>query len=362
MMVRVNLWPLSNVAHLQQVFAGFEALHRAGKIVLAYHYGAAKRFGLNLTGPLDPDAFLVVAEVENGPVVVFDTHDSARVCEPLYARCDFYFKRSHSLAEHRDYPKMRPLGPNLEIELSRASRFGVERAMRLPQERTRFRALARALRLPGNDVVDESRLLVRPHASADPHVLFVTRAWNPLESKSPDLMKTRDRLAISDMRAECIRRLRSVFGPRFTGGLYRDAFAAERYPDALVDANVPTDRASHLARLPRFDICVSSAGLHRSVGWKFAEYLASGRAVIAEQMAFGAPGGLTEGIHYLGFSTVEECVSSALEIAENHQMRQQMMDAAQTYYREWVSPPAMVEHALAAAMAQALMPGEPRKA
>lgn len=37
------------------------------------------------------------------------------------------------------------------------------------------------------------------------------------------------------------------------------------------------------------DICITTTGLHRSIGWKFAEYIAASKAIVTEKLNY-SPG------------------------------------------------------------------------
>ena len=53
------------------------------------------------------------------------------------------------------------------------------------------------------------------------------------------------------------------------------------------------------------DICIATTGLHKSIGWKFGEYIAASRAIITEPLYYEIPGELKRGSNYLEFRNVE---------------------------------------------------------
>jgi glycosyltransferase involved in cell wall biosynthesis len=177
--------------------------------------------------------------------------------------------------------------------------------------------------------------------------VFLARTWDPAEL--PDMVRGYvDEL--NDTRAACIRLLRKRFGERFFGGLARSAHALARYPDCVVDADISTRRRDYLARLRGYSICVATTGLWDSIGWKFAEYLAFGKAIVCEPMKFELPGPMAAGRNFLEFTTPEGCASAVGELLENSAARERMMADNAAYFAEFGAPDAVVARALHAAL------------
>jgi hypothetical protein len=166
-----------------------------------------------------------------------------------------------------------------------------------------------------------------------------------LPGLSPEVVE-----GLNDTRAGCIRLLRKRFGERFLGGLARSANALKRYPDCVVDEGISTRRRDYLARLRGYSICVATTGLCDSIGWKFAEYLAFGKAIVCEPMKFELPGPMAAGRNFLEFTTPEGCASAVGELLEDSAARERMMADNAAYFAEFGAPDAVVARALHAAL------------
>lgn len=348
--IGLTVYPMSNEKHLHQLFSGFDLLAERQQAEVTFQFDGQRRFGVKPKDIYDHQAFLTMAQVADGPLLCFDLHDSAEVSQQLYDQCDIYFKRSYHRVEHGDLAKMRPLGLYLHVVRPGVHWPHVLRPVFLDRGARRVREIARALNLPGTFAASENHLSTVPLPSLEPKVLFMTRAWDPQESRTPNEDKSRDRMAISESRANCIRALRDHLGPIFIGGMEDTPFARKHYPDLVMPRN-KTSKPAYLADLKNYDICISTAGLHRSTGSKFAEYLALGRAVVCEPMSFWAGEGLESGQNYLEFQTPEECVAQVSALIDDPTRRGAMMLANARYYRTHVQPDSLVLNSLFSALA-----------
>ena len=66
---------------------------------------------------------------------------------------------------------------------------------------------------------------------------------------------------------------------------------------------------------------MASTGLHGSTGWKLAEYVAAGRAIVTEPLRYTLPGGFEEGKNYKTYTSPAEC---------EEQLRQLLADRKRT--------------------------------
>jgi hypothetical protein len=156
--------------------------------------------------------------------------------------------------------------------------------------------------------------------------------------------------AMNDLRADCIRLLRERIGERFLGGFERSAYALAHYPDCVVAESMSTRKRDYLRRLRDYSVCVATNGLWDSIGWKFAEYLALGKAIVCEPLKFEVPGGLAAGRNFMEFTTPEDCAARVAGLLEGQEARRRMMAANAAYFREFASPQAVVGRVLYAAL------------
>jgi hypothetical protein len=355
-----TVYARSSSDHVMQIYAGLHALHAGGHIRLRQRFGA--RDLMRRLGPLPwPETFAgrtlngLFVDAD-GRLVFFDVRDSAECYPRLADRVVLYAKRSFRRAEHCAAGRnIVPLGLNYLVHPDRAA----------PAE------LARSLRQLDGSALSAKHLLVSfarllPSAApalgmptvgslsppADPDLparaIFLARTWQRVADADEAEIE-----ALNDFRAACIRALRAALGARFLGGFSRTEHACRRYPDCVVDPGLSTLRRDYLRRARSYPVCVATAGLFGSVGWKFGEYVALSRAIASEPLRFELPGPMLPGENYLVFTTPEECVSAVARLLADVDLRAAMMAKNRSYYFEYGAPEAIVGRALHAALAAA---------
>jgi hypothetical protein len=184
--------------------------------------------------------------------------------------------------------------------------------------------------------------------NAEPRVLFLAATYDPHDDpgRAPD--KIEDRMSIDETRARCIRLLKDELGERFTGGFEDSAFARKRYPDLIVPESL-TAQASYIETMRSHPICVATTGLHGSIGWKLAEYVAFSKAILTERLLYSVPGDFGPDRNYIEFASPDDCAAAATRLVEDRDLRQRLMLNNAAYYREYVRPDALVANALARA-------------
>jgi len=60
-----------------------------------------------------------------------------------------------------------------------------------------------------------------------------------------------------------------------------------------------SNRRNYLEVMKQSDICISSMGLHQSIGWKTGEYIAASKAIINESFHYKVVGDFQIGKNYL---------------------------------------------------------------
>ena len=343
--LKVTLFPLSNIGHLRQVYTGFHILERMGLVKVDYDGGGAARLGVNPTSDLTREAYCLGAEIEGIGLVVYDVHDSDFLVSQAYSRAAIYFKRSYNPGEHAAHARVRPLGLNLGIE-DRPSLLAARRAFRFGRGRTKYGDLLRALGVLQRNTIRAADLATLPIPRDDPRVLFLTRVWRPTDYHGVTPAETIERTNINEMRADCVRQLRKTFGERFIGGLVPNEFARENFSDLVVQDAHMVRRHKFIDLMMQCDVCISTRGLLGSTGWKFAEYMATGRAIASEPMPYRATGRLEEGRHYLEFVSADRCVEAVERLFSDRARRGAMMAENLRYYAAFVRPEALILNSL----------------
>jgi len=276
-----------------------------------------------------------------------DVHIGAEIDTAAYRGCDLYFKRyiDRQLTPGREYPKLRPYTLCYDVvdrgfDGYEASRI-ISQALPLA-ERTRQLARFVAVSLRTSLGVG-SRLSVEdvqaaPSLGCDPVALFMTRLWDPALYENYCLSDAAELQTMNELRAACIRALRRELGPRFEGGVQRTPFTLREYGDIVLPSEAEGRRRRFIDQVRAHPICVTTAGPHRSNGFKFAEYVAMSRCIVAEPVATEIPGSFAEPRNYLTFSSPAACVNRVLQLVDDRLLRDAQMQANWNYFQSWMEP------------------------
>jgi hypothetical protein len=345
----------SSSPHLQQLYTGFLMLHESGAIRLSQERRRRRTEYTSGAQHLRDASHAHLDAIVDGEIKIhFDTHDGEDIATSELDDCDFYFKRSYlpsliATLPSQQRSKVEPLGLNYRVLPNGVDWFAARRGLSL-RDLPVPRALKEAFDLR-NTLGYKPRLReleAPPEPDAEPRVLFLAATWDPHDDpgRTPD--KIEDRMSINESRARCIRFLKGALGERFTGGFASSAFACEQYPDLIVPKSVTTQE-SYIATMRSHPICVATTGLHGSIGWKLAEYVAFSKAIMTENLRYSVTGDFGPNRNYVEFAAPEDCAAAAVRLVEDRDLRQQLMLNNAAYYRAYVRPDALVANALARA-------------
>ena len=356
--IKVTVLYGSNCPHLQQLFTGLSLLHKIRQIDCRYRRAPLPNnphWPRHLQGSSALRCVLLV----NGKQVAVDVHDSREVDEELLARCDLYFKRSYQpayLASQPNGQKARPLGLNYEVFSGRFDAQGIRRVLSLGDQFS-LRGISQLIRYCGQPLDNWigfspslAQLTSPPtYAGGRPTVIFFCNVHAPTPEMSAE--KQEHRLYLAHSRARLVRNLRKALGERFVGGLMHTEFARREYPDCLADSPRATQRSRYIRTLRQADIGIATTGLHDSIGWKFAEYLAHSKAVVSEALHYFPGSHLKEGTHYLA-ATEDELTETVLGLCESPKKIMRMQANNFNYYGAHLAPHTIALNVIESALDQ----------
>ena len=347
--------------HLTQALTGLALLHRAGVVRLRQVFlGSGRRDArASAYGPQAHEAHLLVL-LDGGTQVYFDTQDAQDINLTAAERVDLYFKRSYAWEAIPPAlrAKVHPYGLNYAVHADGRDVFEMGRRLFFERDAAkRIKMLAR-LTLSGfamSAVAPGFRATVGemsapPDRAQPPRVLFMARAWDPTDDPARPAEKAEQRRQINEARAECVRLLRKEFGPAFTGGFRHTPYALTHHKDVLLADDRLSTKENYIRLLREHSIGVATTGLHESIGWKLAEYVAFSKAIAAERLCFEVPGKFAVGENYLEFDSPEQCVEQTLRLFADHGLREAMMERNQRYYEDWLRPDVLMLRTLRMAM------------
>ena len=281
--------------------------------------------------------------------IYYDLHDSYEIDENVLNGVDVYYKRNYyekyiSQCFPEIKQKIYPFGPNYYVYPDEIDFCNIKRALALRNRKEKFGELLKALNLPSSitNIPKLKELEAPPNLNNSKKIIFMAGAWDPYENKKLTKEKIDERIEINETRASCIRMLKKEFGKDFFGGFTHTEFAKKNYTDCLVPDNTLSRRINYLRLLKKYSICVATEGLHHSIGFKFGEYIATAKAVVAEKMLYSPGKHLRVGKNYLEFDKPDECVEKVYYLYENDDIRLKMMINNAEYYYKFLRPDALI--------------------
>lgn len=326
--------------HLSQIYDGFEKLRKSGIVDVTF-----KETTNTSSKPL------LNVLVDNKYKVIYDTLDGLNWIDGSmednlnYFRnnviADFYFKRSlnkdvidnapencriypfglnYTLKPDGNYPKS--LGENLKSLIRNNVIFS---------------------NFYNKNHFSSKEFEYYPIPSKKTKILFLTRLWDPNETSLGHLKNERE--LINNNRIECIEACRKEFGEVFVGGIQRDNYSVNRAKSLLMPFSI-TNKATFLNTIKRSNICISTTGLHNSIGWKFGEYVAASRAIVTEPLLYDLPGEFENNKNYLVYDNKFELIKNIHKLLESDDYMVNMMTNNFQYYNNYVRPDSIVLNTL----------------
>lgn len=335
-MEKIKLIIPTNIHHAAQIITGFLMLKEQGWDV------ELDNRSKDTTEPFHGLPALFVQY--RGKTLFYDLWDGYQDPEDMLLgleKSDFYFKRSFSEEKNRQIfadnaAKVYPLGFNYYVTHPKN-----------PADEPLWKAMLRPLqgKTPARYFVPKVfEGDGEAPCGSPPKILFLARLWGREAWLEGDPAND-EREAISAMRVDIIRTLRSAYGENFIGGINDCPLSRQLAPDLIVPKAL-TERRHYLKAVHASDICIGSTGLHGSIGGKTGEYVAAAKAIVHEELCYSVTGAFRVGVNYLSFRTAQECVEAVAELAENPQRLQAMKRANAAYYQQYLRPDVLVKNTL----------------
>lgn len=355
MIFNCKLHIFSNCGHLQQIYAGFNELLKNKIINIEID---TREYSQESVLPL----LKIILNDEHS--IYYDTYDGynfsdnsleegLEIFNNYLKDSDYYFKRScnkemNKMTKHVE--KIFPLGLNYGIDSS-ANESIIQKKLKntvkdklcnMAKDFKYNELLSRVLKKNYSYIKQQSVEYV-PKFDLNPKILFVARLWDP-DMVENECMKC-EWEEINKMRITCVRRLKREFKNAFIGGIIEDLFSKRKCKELNISAQ-ETRRDIFIRKMQSSDICVATTGLHKSIGWKFAEYVASSKAIVTEPLQCELPGSFCKENNYYEFTDPDECVESIYKLMKNHKIRLKMMQNNYYYYNNFVRPDSMILNTL----------------
>jgi len=330
--------------HLSQIYAGFEMLAKEKVIELKIN-----KKHKNYTN--HPSSLLSVI-INNDYKIIYDVLDgfnwiAADIEDNLtyFAKeinADFYFKRSFKSCLQKYLPncKIYPLGLNYQISSDFINPDNTKQIFKKYISKNSY--LSSILKIqPEYFKLKDYEFYPNPFYQL--RIVFFTRLWDPEESKLPHLVE--ERRTINKNRVSCIRMCKETFPNNFIGGLSANSFTYKYAPDLIFPYKM-TNKRDYLETVKLSNLCIATTGLHGSIGWKFAEYVAASRAILSEPLQYELPGNFKEGENFFSFTTAESLLNRINFLKENKDIIYKMMYNNYLYYNNYLRADRLVFNTL----------------
>lgn len=326
--------------HLNQIYDGFEKLRKTGIIDVSIKHTSGNQIKPLLNVVIDKKYKVTYDTLDGLNWIDGSIEDNLNYFK-FNTDADFYFKRSFDkkiLEYSPENCKIYPLGFNYS--------FKPEGKYPKSLQHT-FRDL-----IKDNPIVSKyykkssffsSDFESYPVPAKESKILFLSRLWDPEEVSLEYLKVERELLNLK--RINCIKACRKEFGKKFFGGLQYDSFTNETSKDLILPFSL-TKKDSFIKTIKEHNICISTSGLHNSIGWKFGEYVAASRAVISEPLKYELPGDFIVGKNYSVFNSENELLENIENLLRNKDVLFGIMNSNFHYYNNYLQPDKLILNTL----------------
>lgn len=350
-------------AHLSQIFVGFKLLEDEGILRIN-----SIKFDEELKNKYLFSAVIEVC-INDSIMMVFDESDGYQSIHKLelfdksIKDVDFYFKRSYDPEVHKKHKygyKVKPLGLNYHITCKDNpfyKFYSENKGIKKIKDYIEYKKSMKYYYSKINYTEFESEKHYESY-----NVIFFARLWDSntlsienIEKSYPYLNKSEiekiyikwkdDLENVTSQRINLVRALKKELGEKFIGGLEDNKISRELAPELIVSKNY-TDKFKFMNIIKSNNICISSVGLHGSIGWKFAEYVAAGKCIVTDPLKYELPGEFQEGKNYECYNNIAECVEKVKYLLDNTNKIYDIESANIEYYKKNLRPDKLVLNAI----------------
>lgn len=330
--------------HLMQLYSGFFELQRKGIIDLKIKPIRNNKKAYSLINVVVNKKHKVIYDTLDGLTwIPGDVDTNLEYFQKTY-KADFYFKRSFSPRMIESSPencKVFPLGLNYNVQPAK----NLFKYIDSVNDKFKYFIKTNKLlkRVSAKTFFYEQDFEYFPFKPERNNVLFLTRLWDPADAKSQRSVELRTRL--NKTRVECIERCRKEYGSDFTGGLAVEKLASKSHASLIMPETL-TSKSTYLQAVKDHAICIATTGLHNSIGWKMAEYVAASRGIVSEPLKFELPGDFKNGQNFHEFETADQLITQIDRLRNNNDDLLNMMRNNYEYYNNFVKPDRLILNSL----------------
>lgn len=278
--------------------------------------------------------------------IFIDTEDVAKIFDDRYNWCDVYGMVNPTYEQTQQYAKLMPIGPEFGITLSSKLRNVVKCI-------TMFLKGRQYSNIPFKDYLRDylyTNIRRRPIDRYKPinkirpnYIFHASTLWyNKFADTNTNMYRGEFLKACQKANIE------------IEGGLFyieeADVLAEmpdypkykELYADFIYDKRLSMD--DYIQKTKESVLVFNTPSVCECHGWKLAEYLCMGKAIISTPLTREMPGeGLIHGKNVHFVERVEDIYDAVLQINNDEAYRQQLEKGARTYYEQYLKPEAIIK-------------------
>ena len=292
-------------------------------------------------------AFIILNEGQEKKFFV-DTEDVAKIFPDRYAWCDVYGMVNPTTEQVEQYEKLIAIGPEFGVTLGghlqtvlRCIKIflkGHKSSSISFKDYLRDYLYTNVRRRPIEAY--ESEIKVRPN-----YIFHASTLWyNKFAATDTNMY-----------RGEFLKACKKA-GINIEGGLFYINSEAvikempdypkykEEYKDFIYESRLSMD--DYIRKTKESVVVFNTPSVCECHGWKLAEYLCMGKAIISTPLTREMPAPLEHGKHAHFVNSVEEIYAAVVKINTDEDYRRHLEEGARRYYDEWIAPEVVIQRLL----------------
>ena len=118
----------------------------------------------------------------------------------------------------------------------------------------------------------------------------------------------------------------------------------EEYKDFIYESRLSMD--DYIRKTKESVVVFNTPSVCECHGWKLAEYLCMGKAIISTPLTREMPSPLVHGKHVHFVNSVEEIYDAVVKINSDEHYRKKLQEGARQYYVKWIAPEIVIQRLL----------------
>ena len=278
--------------------------------------------------------------------VFIDFEDVAKIFEDRYEWCDVYAMVNPKKEQLEQYPKTMAIGPEFGITLS-GKMTTVLQSMRRYWQGRKYNSIPYKLYLRDYLYTNIRRRSLTAYEGTLPirenYIFHASTLWyNEFAWTNTNMY-----------RGEFLKACKKA-GLEIEGGLFylgeNPSILKEmpdyaryktEYKDFIYEQRLSID--DYIRKTKESVVVFNTPAVCECHGWKLAEYLCMGKAIISSPLSRELPSPLVHGEHVHFVASVDEIYDAIMKIKNDRDYRRHLEQGARAYYEQWIAPKVVIQ-------------------